>query len=280
MLRWVRNRQTGPLPRMRRMVRVMREIVRQPQLLPALPAELLRAALAPVRLATIPSASALPPDWTAARAAARERLARLEAPAGVALAADRLRVAFVADTPLAANLSGACDGIALRPEDWQATLATRPLDMLLVESAWAGNGGTWQYRIAWYAHPDSILLRDLKALLAWCAERAVPSVFWDRASRVDGDRFREAAVRFDLIVTADPGRASWYRGSADRRGAGVALLASELGPPRRVHGAEDDAPYPAALARLIEAVWPADTAAAVVPPGALPDPGAAPSSAA
>ncbi len=228
-LRWLRNRRTGPLPRIRRMARVVLLLTREPRSLPSFPAALLEAARLPRREAS--PTSVAPRSYAAEREAARRRLRYLSrAVAGVP--GDDLvglRLALIADERLAHDLAATCETVSVRPEDWRAVLGARPPHLLVVESAWRGNGGAWQYRIAWYAHPDALLLPDLTALLAWCAQHDVPSVFWDTCGGADVDRFRAAAARFDLILAPDDASAAWYAELPERRGAGVAVQARPAG---------------------------------------------------
>ena len=72
-------------------------------------------------------------------------------------------------------------------------MESEPPDLLLIGSAWHGNGGSWQYRIATHAHHLSVGLPDLTALTAWCAARDIPSVFWNTDDPVRTDRFFEAS---------------------------------------------------------------------------------------
>ena len=229
-----RGRATA-LPRLRRVADAVRTTVRDGGPWGSLPEALATAALAPVRRSGPPSAPRPPRDWSPERAAAAERLAA---------AADRLallpprdvRVAAIADAADLAALHAACDVTAVRPEDWAAQLSGPPgssalPDLLLVTSAEEGNGGAWTYRIGWYGHPDSLLQRDLRALVEWCAARGIPSLFAVR-DRPDVVRaFGAAAALFDLVVTSDDAIVEDLLELPARRGAGVRAshLAAGLG---------------------------------------------------
>ena len=221
---WLGDGRTGPVPRLRRMGRVLVEIAVTPRAWPALPAALLTAARLPPISAPLPPPRPprpLEPD----RAAARARLARFDA---LAAHAERLRIALIGDDPDA--LSAAADDVVdLRPEDWREVLDAAP-PQVLVMTAPRGPGGAWRYHIGWYAHPDSLLQRDVRALLGWCAERAVPAIFRDLGGP-DGIRgFAATAALCDLIVAADPATAAAYEALPDRRGAGVAVWDAKGGP--------------------------------------------------
>ena len=96
--------------------------------------------------------------------------------------------------------------IQLSPQDWEAQLAAEPVDLLFVESAWAGNGGRWSGKIAG-AGGDSVLA----ALTAWCRARDVPTVFWNKEDPPHYDDFLPAAKLFDFVFTSDAGRLDAYR---------------------------------------------------------------------
>ena len=135
-----------------------------------------------------------------------------------------LTVALVADEPLALALGPECRVICLTPGNWPEELAANRPDLLLVESAWRASAGAWQYRIAWYGHPTSIGLVDLRALAAWCTANGIPSVFWETSGPAARGRFDEAASLFDVILTTDPLGLAHYDALPGRRARIVDLL--------------------------------------------------------
>ena len=127
-------------------------------------------------------------------------------------------MAIIADRDGLAAYRAAWDVIAIRPEDWQTALDLSPT-LLVVDSARAGNGGAWSYRIARTAHPDFFLLRDLRALVDWCAERAIPTVFRVRESGAAASQdWATAAGLFDLVVAVDPDGEAAFAAMPDRHG--------------------------------------------------------------
>jgi hypothetical protein len=224
--RWLRSRRTGPIARLRRVGRVGVDMARSPRFLPALPGALREALRGPASEADPPRSRA-PRSFDAERTAAEDRLrafsSRMRSNAG------HPRMALIADDLLTTSLAEAWDVVAVRPEDWIAALAEAVPDVLLVESAWRANSGAWQYRIAWYAHPDAITPSDLRALLGWCAAHGVPSVFWDTAGAAQTGRFRESALLFDLIVTG-ASVAPTYLGAIERHCAAVAVAGEAAAP--------------------------------------------------
>jgi hypothetical protein len=128
-------------------------------------------------------------------------------------------VAVIADRIALESYRLDWDVVTIRPEDWAMVLTVAPPDLLVVDSATDANGGAWTYRIAWTAHPDFFLQRDLGALVGWCAARAIPTVF---RARDEGDTsvgvWADAARLFDLVLTSDEVAASAYGSLADLRG--------------------------------------------------------------
>lgn len=229
---------------MGRLVRVwivIRAAIRRPSKLLRLPLDISDALTQRPASAVDDDDQEAPEEWAdrAARQAAerREAAARSIHRRGGADAeqgARPLRIALIADAELTADLAPDCELLPVDPEGWRARLEAQRPDLLLVQSAWHGNDGAWQYRVAWYAHPLAIGLPDLRALVDWCVERDIPTVFWDTAGAAHFDRFRWAAQLFDLIFTVDDDAIGRYEALPRRRAASVDLLPLAA-QPRRHH---------------------------------------------
>jgi hypothetical protein len=124
---------------------------------------------------------------------------------------ERLRVASILDEMSAACFAPECELVPLRLADWAEQLDEQRPDLLLVESAWNGNGGEWQYRIAQYPRKDLAGLPALRALLDGCRQRGIPTAFWNKEDPVHFERFAEAAARFDHVFTTDARCVERYR---------------------------------------------------------------------
>jgi spore maturation protein CgeB/SAM-dependent methyltransferase len=123
---------------------------------------------------------------------------------------DRLCVASILDEMSEACFAPECDLVPLAL-DWREQLDRRRPDLLLVESAWNGNGDEWQYRIAQYPRKDLAGLPALRALIDGCRERGIPTAFWNKEDPVHFDRFSEAASLFDHVFTTDARCVERYR---------------------------------------------------------------------
>jgi SAM-dependent methyltransferase len=139
----------------------------------------------------------------------------------------RLRVAAILDEMSAACFAPECDLIPLTLESWREQLDDRDPDLLLVESAWNGNDGEWQYRIAKYPRKDLLGLPALRTLLDGCRERGIPTAFWNKEDPVHFDRFAEAASLFDHVFTTDGNCVERYRALPGERTVAVLPFAAQ-----------------------------------------------------
>lgn len=218
------------------MLRVARTSIRRPGSLVRLPADLVRVARSPV---AVPEVQAAPGTDGGANEATVARGHRVMA-AGRAherwLLANgprdpsSLRVAVVADDPLVRGLAPECELIPIEPNTWKPVLEANRPDLLLVQSAWRGPAGAWQYRIAWHPYPDAYRLEHLRALVDWCRTAGIPTVFWSTEDPLQLDRFAQAAELFDHVFTVDPGSVARLADLPGRSAARVAHLPMAVQP--------------------------------------------------
>ncbi|HEX3174170.1 MAG TPA: glycosyltransferase, partial [Solirubrobacterales bacterium] len=154
-----------------------------------------------------PAADPPPPP----RSSPRLSVAPVSAPPPSRQPTDRLRVASILDEMSEACFAPECELLPLGLEGWAEQLDEWRPDLLLVESAWNGNGGEWQYRIAQYPRKDLVGLPALRGLLDGCRERGIPTAFWNKEDPVHFDRFAEAASLFDHVFTTDSRCGARYR---------------------------------------------------------------------
>ena len=79
---------------------------------------------------------------------------------------------------------------------WREQMEAFAPNLLLVESAWKGKDGSWARKI----YP---LSKDLVELVAWCRERRIPTVFWNKEDPVHLSVFMRTARQFDFVFTTD-----------------------------------------------------------------------------
>ncbi|MCU1429896.1 MAG: hypothetical protein JWL83_3896 [Actinomycetia bacterium] len=106
---------------------------------------------------------------------------------------------------------------------WPTELRERP-DLLLVESAWEGNGGEWRYALSGWAGQQP---NELQAAIAWCREQGVPTVFWNKEDPVNFEVFLDAARHFDVVFTTDADAIPWYRDALGHDRVGVLPFAAQ-----------------------------------------------------
>lgn len=110
-----------------------------------------------------------------------------------------VRVAVILDDFSLQAWSSEFETVVITPENWRETLESTPVDFLLVESAWSGNGGAWKYHLTGTSAPRPAVID----LLAWCAEHRVPSIFWNKEDPPHFEDFLDTAALFDIVFTTD-----------------------------------------------------------------------------
>lgn len=113
------------------------------------------------------------------------------------------RVAVIADEFTLAELQGATTTCAIGLRTWRKQLDEFRPQLLIVESAWAGNGGQWR------GHVESAGA-ELRELLAYCRAQGVATIFWNKEDPVHFEHFLPAASLFDHVATTDLDRMPEY----------------------------------------------------------------------
>lgn len=118
-----------------------------------------------------------------------------------------LRVAVVLDDFSRSALRPEWDQVEVQPSSWRETLGAAPVDLLFVESAWAGNGGGWRYHLTGPTAPRPALVE----MVAWCRDQGIPTVFWNKEDPTHFEDFLPTAALFDHVLTTDVTRVDAYR---------------------------------------------------------------------
>src|SRR5262249_45582033 len=92
--------------------------------------------------------------------------------------------------------------------DWMGALTDFKPDLLFCESAWRGNNGRW---LGSMTEVGSDGHRSLAEMVAWCRERDIPTVFWNKEDPPNFEVFVETAALFDWVFTVDEDRAAVYQ---------------------------------------------------------------------
>lgn len=221
--RRLRNRQSGPVPRIRLAAAVLASSVKERGRWRSLPIDLATAFLAPIRVPGPPPPPVEARDWSPERTAAAARL-RKSAERWAIGEPEISSFAVIADDDDLAVWGRSSRLIELRPEDWALVLeraeAARTLPgALLVTSTGAGNRGAWAYRLGQIAHPDAFLHHDVAALVDWFAGRGLPSIFLVTDHGADAvTAWGSVARLFDLVLVPSDGVAAGFSARPDRQG--------------------------------------------------------------
>lgn len=113
-----------------------------------------------------------------------------------ALPAKDIRVACIMDDFTFHSFDPECRLFQLTPERAIKELEYFQPDLLFIESAWRGKDELWNRKIG-------TLSSELKAVLQWCKDRNIPTVFWNKEDPVHFETFLTTAQQFDYVFTTD-----------------------------------------------------------------------------
>ena len=118
-----------------------------------------------------------------------------------------LKVATVLDDFSAVAWGYEFNCLPVTPQNWQEVLEAEHPDFLLVESAWAGNDGAWQYHLTGESAPRPALVE----MLHYARKKNIPSVFWNKEDPPHFEDFIDTAALFDIVFTSDSNKIADYR---------------------------------------------------------------------
>lgn len=119
----------------------------------------------------------------------------------------RLRVAVILDDFSAQAWGYEWDCIAVKPDTWLEELSGERVDLLFVESAWAGNGKAWSYHLTGTSAPRPAIIE----LVKWCKSQQIPTVFWNKEDPPHYEDFLATARLFDTVLTSDSTQIDRYK---------------------------------------------------------------------
>ena len=117
-------------------------------------------------------------------------------------------VAAILDTFTEHSFRYEADLLLLSRRNWRAEMEQKRPVCLLVESAFQGNNGEWQYLILDY---ENLADNPLRELLEFCRSAGIPTVFWNKEDPPHFDDFIGAAREFDFVFTSDADCVPIYR---------------------------------------------------------------------
>lgn len=130
-----------------------------------------------------------------------------------------LRIGLIADEFTTETLAASAEVVPLDRASWHTQLDG--LDLVLVESAWKGNGGQWHRGVGYYSSEEHA---DLADLLREASDRGLPTAFWNKEDPIHFKRFVRTASLCDHVFTTDADKIVDYL----RAGAGRVRSASAL----------------------------------------------------
>lgn len=110
--------------------------------------------------------------------------------------AKQVRVACIMDDFTFGSYQPECDLHQLTPEHWAAELEACQPELLFIESAWRGKEQLWGSKVG---HNS----QELQGIVAWCRERYIPTIFWNKEDPVHFETFLNTARLFDFVFTTD-----------------------------------------------------------------------------
>lgn len=87
-----------------------------------------------------------------------------------------------------------------RPDNWYALAEKYKPDLFFIESAWKGNYGSWQYRVANYTNKPG---DEIAHICQYAKENGIPTLFWNKEDPVHHDKFMCSAKLVEHIFTTD-----------------------------------------------------------------------------
>ncbi|WP_322995286.1 FkbM family methyltransferase [Castellaniella sp.] len=108
----------------------------------------------------------------------------------------QVRVACIMDEFTFGSYWPECDLHQLTPESWKSELDACNPELLFIESAWRGKDELWGSKVGHCS-------QELQGIVAWCRERHVPTVFWNKEDPVHFETFLATAKQFDFVFTTD-----------------------------------------------------------------------------
>ncbi len=120
---------------------------------------------------------------------------------------ETLRVAAVLDEFSATAFEPEWRQTLVTPASWQAELDEGRFDLLFVESAWAGNDGSWTYHLVGPTAPRPALVEMVQTF----RERGIPTVFWNKEDPPHFEEFLRTAALFDVVFTTEASLIPAYR---------------------------------------------------------------------
>ncbi|MBD3736564.1 MAG: FkbM family methyltransferase [Pseudomonas balearica] len=108
----------------------------------------------------------------------------------------QLRMACVMDDFTYGSYAPECELFQLTPQNWHNELENFQPEVLFIESAWRGKDELWGSKVGHCS-------QELQGIVAWCRQRHIPTLFWNKEDPVHFETFLTTAQLFDFVFTTD-----------------------------------------------------------------------------
>lgn len=108
----------------------------------------------------------------------------------------QLRMACVMDDFTYGSYAPECELLQLTPQNWHNELENFQPEVLFIESAWRGKDELWGSKVGHCS-------QELQGIVAWCRQRHIPTLFWNKEDPVHFETFLTTAQLFDFVFTTD-----------------------------------------------------------------------------
>lgn len=109
---------------------------------------------------------------------------------------NQVRMACIMDDFTFGSYQPECQLFQLTPENWQGELEAFQPELLFIESAWRGKDELWGSKVGHCS-------QELQGIVAWCRQRHIPTLFWNKEDPVHFETFLTTAQLFDFVFTTD-----------------------------------------------------------------------------
>lgn len=113
-----------------------------------------------------------------------------------------------------------------RPDNWYALAEKYQPDFFFIESAWKGNYGSWQYRVADYANKPG---QEIAQICQYASEKGIPTLFWNKEDPVHHQKFMCSAKLVDHIFTTDANMKDSYQAKTGNQSVHALPFAAQPG---------------------------------------------------
>ncbi len=108
----------------------------------------------------------------------------------------QVRMACIMDDFTYGSYQPECELYQLTPKYWQQELEAFQPEVLFIESAWRGKDEQWGNKVGHCS-------QEIQGIIAWCRERHIPTLFWNKEDPVHFETFLTTAQLFDFVFTTD-----------------------------------------------------------------------------